>query len=83
MADRVQGYGGVIVLSNSGEVALSFTTERMSWAWAKGDELHSGINPGEDFVEPVVIETSNGFHSNGINGGIEVNGFNGHGNNGE
>lgn len=53
MADRVHGYGGVIVLNKDGDVATSFTTERMSWAWAKDGTLHSGVNPGEDFQEPV------------------------------
>ena len=53
MADRVHGYGGVIVVSNKGEPVTSFTTERMSWAWAKEGSLHYGVNPGEDFVENV------------------------------
>lgn len=56
MADRVKGYGGVIVLSNKGEAVTSFTTERMSWAWAKEGTLHSGVNPGEDFQEPTNLE---------------------------
>ncbi|WAR18679.1 ASGL1-like protein [Mya arenaria] len=53
MASRVKGYGGVIVLSRLGDVALSYTTENMSWAWAKKGTLHSGVSPGEDFKEPV------------------------------
>lgn len=62
MADRVHGYGGVIVLSNTGEVVTSFTTERMAWAWAKDGTLHSGVNPGEDFQEPAenVLNGHNG-----------------------
>ncbi|XP_052271727.1 isoaspartyl peptidase/L-asparaginase-like, partial [Dreissena polymorpha] len=53
MAARVNGYGGVIVLSNSGEPVTSFTTESMSWAWIKDGVLHSGINPDEDITEDV------------------------------
>ncbi|XP_052766162.1 isoaspartyl peptidase/L-asparaginase-like [Mya arenaria] len=53
MASRVEGYGGVIVLSRLGDVALSYTTDNMSWAWAKKGTLHSGVSPGEDFKEPV------------------------------
>ncbi|WAR18678.1 ASGL1-like protein [Mya arenaria] len=53
MASRVEGYGGVIVLSRLGDVALSYTTDNMSWAWAKEGTIHSGVNPGEDIQEPV------------------------------
>ncbi|WAR18699.1 ASGL1-like protein [Mya arenaria] len=63
MASRVDGYGGVIVLGREGDVALSFTTERMSWAWAKEGTIHSGVNPGEDFREPV--DVTNGDVANG------------------
>jgi len=56
MAERVKGYGGVIVLSNTGDAVTSFTTERMSWAWAKEGTLHSGVNPGEDIQEQVNLE---------------------------
>ena len=64
MADRVHGYGGVIVLNNKGEVSATFTTERMTWAYARDQVIHYGINPGEDRVESVhemngVCENSN------------------------
>ncbi|KAH3854100.1 hypothetical protein DPMN_096639 [Dreissena polymorpha] len=60
MAARVNGYGGVIVLSNSGEPVTSFTTERMSWAWIKDGVLHSGINPDEEITEDVKSCNLNG-----------------------
>ena len=53
MADRVHGFGGVIVLDKNGDVATPFTTERMSWAWVRDGTLHHGINPGDDFVEKI------------------------------
>lgn len=64
MADRVHGYGGVIVLNNKGEVSATFTTERMTWAYARDKVIHYGINPGEDRVENIhemngVCENSN------------------------
>ena len=51
MATRVDGYGGVIVIDQDGNVAKSFTTERMAWAWIKEDVLHHGIDIGEDMVD--------------------------------
>lgn len=56
MAERVHGFGGVIVLGKNGDHITSFTTERMAWAWAKEGTLHHGVNPGEDLTEPVAIE---------------------------
>ena len=64
MAARVNGYGGVIVLSNSGEPVTSFTTERMSWAWIKDGVLHSGVNPDEDITEAVKSNCGNGCNEN-------------------
>lgn len=51
MAQRVHGYGGVIVLSNNGDCVSSFTTDRMSWAYVKKGEVHHGVNDGEHFIE--------------------------------
>lgn len=51
MADRVHGYGGVIVIGKNSEVSKSFTTEKMTWAFIKEGNLHHGIRPGEDIVE--------------------------------
>ena len=68
MADRVHGYGGVIVLNNKGDVSTTFTTERMTWAWARDQVLHCGINPGEDLTENV--HEMNGEVNGEINGGM-------------
>ena len=47
MADRVNGSGGVIVVSSDGDIAKHFTTERMAWASAKNGMLQFGLNPEE------------------------------------
>uniref|UniRef100_A0A8D0C1Z4 Isoaspartyl peptidase/L-asparaginase n=1 Tax=Salvator merianae TaxID=96440 RepID=A0A8D0C1Z4_SALMN len=47
MKTRVEGLGGLIVVSNSGDWAARFSTENMSWATVKDDQLHCGISAGE------------------------------------
>ena len=47
MADRVNGSGGVIVVSSHGDIAKHFTTERMAWASAKDGILQFGLDPEE------------------------------------
>ncbi|XP_049927195.1 isoaspartyl peptidase/L-asparaginase [Epinephelus moara] len=51
MGDRVQGAGGAIAVSPSGQWAVAFTTVRMAWAAVDGDVLCYGLNPGERFKE--------------------------------
>jgi len=43
MESRVHGHGGLIIISNLGEIGYSFTTERMAWAAYKNNILTSGI----------------------------------------
>lgn len=50
MTDRLAGAGGAIVVSNHGDMAYHFTTERMAWASAKDGVLKYGINPGENLT---------------------------------
>ncbi|CAJ1067492.1 isoaspartyl peptidase/L-asparaginase isoform X1 [Xyrichtys novacula] len=47
MGDRVQGAGGAIVVSPSGQWAATFTTERMAWAAVDHDGLWFGLDPNE------------------------------------
>lgn len=42
---------GVITIDGAGEVGIYFTSRKMAWAYQRGDEVHYGINHGEDFVE--------------------------------
>ncbi|XP_071795523.1 isoaspartyl peptidase/L-asparaginase-like isoform X2 [Asterias amurensis] len=46
MSSRVHGSGGTIAVSKTGDIGISFSTERMAWAWAKSGSMHFGINPG-------------------------------------
>lgn len=51
MADRVQGTGGVITVSPSGQWAATFTTNRMSWAAVDAEGLWYGLDPNERLLE--------------------------------
>lgn len=51
MDDRVQGGGGAVVVSPTGDWSATFTTERMAWAAFKGEQLYYGLNPKEVFEE--------------------------------
>ncbi|XP_051503597.1 isoaspartyl peptidase/L-asparaginase [Myxocyprinus asiaticus] len=51
MGERVQGGGGAIVVSPTGDWAARFTTPRMAWASVKGDVLCYGLNSDEEFKE--------------------------------
>ncbi|XP_061601224.1 isoaspartyl peptidase/L-asparaginase [Cololabis saira] len=47
MGDRVQGGGGAVVVSPSGQWAATFTTQRMAWAAVERDELWYGLEQNE------------------------------------
>ncbi|XP_033126836.1 isoaspartyl peptidase/L-asparaginase-like [Anneissia japonica] len=53
MTQRVQGSGGVIVVSNTGDIGIAFTTERMSWASMQNDQLCYGLDPGENNIATI------------------------------
>lgn len=53
MGDRVQGAGGAVVVSPSGQWAATFTTERMAWAAVDKDVLWFGLDPEERCKEPL------------------------------
>ncbi|KAL3874959.1 hypothetical protein ACJMK2_037906 [Sinanodonta woodiana] len=53
MNQRVNGHGGVIVVSKNGDIGKYFTTPRMTWALVKDDKLHFGIEDGEDNCEEI------------------------------
>ncbi|KAF8773247.1 isoaspartyl peptidase/L-asparaginase-like isoform X2 [Argiope bruennichi] len=58
MKNRVQGYGGAICVSNSGDIGVHFTTEHMAWGYRKGNVLHFGFKPNEDISDVVQIDCS-------------------------
>lgn len=51
MKNRTGGTAGAITLSNKGQVGIHFNSKRMAWAYVRGGEVHSGINPDEDDIE--------------------------------
>ncbi|KAL8572559.1 hypothetical protein ACOMHN_040463 [Nucella lapillus] len=51
MTRRVQGSGGVVVVSAKGEVGVNFSTQRMAWAFIKEGRLHFGLDAGQHDVE--------------------------------
>lgn len=51
MKNRVQGYGGVVVVSSKGDIGVHFTTKNMSWAYRKGSVVHYGIKSDDDLTE--------------------------------
>ncbi|XP_063772859.1 isoaspartyl peptidase/L-asparaginase [Pseudophryne corroboree] len=53
MKTRVDGYGGVIVVNNTGEWAAKFSTEQMSWAAIKDGQLQFGLYTGENNTVPI------------------------------
>ncbi|XP_053566406.1 isoaspartyl peptidase/L-asparaginase [Bombina bombina] len=48
MKTRVDGFGGVIVVSRSGDWAAKFSTKQMTWAVVKADVLQFGIYHNEN-----------------------------------
>lgn len=44
-------YLGAITLSKIGEIGVYFSSERMAWAYQKGNEVHYGIEHDQDEVE--------------------------------
>ncbi|XP_077993923.1 isoaspartyl peptidase/L-asparaginase-like [Glandiceps talaboti] len=50
MFKKVKGTGGVIVVSNKGEIGFHSNTERMAWASLTRSTLKCGLNPGDVIV---------------------------------
>nr|CAI5839902.1 unnamed protein product [Callosobruchus analis] len=44
MTSRLKNTAGAIVLSKNGDVGVYFTSNRMGWAYQKGDKIFSGID---------------------------------------
>lgn len=49
--ERLPYKNGAITLDKNGNVGIHFTSKKMAWTYRKGDKIHSGIRPGDDFVE--------------------------------
>lgn len=55
MTARLTGTGGAITIDKNGNVGISFTSERMAWAYQKGDKMFSGIEK-DDYIEQMVVK---------------------------
>ncbi|KAF2902114.1 hypothetical protein ILUMI_04077 [Ignelater luminosus] len=51
MTERLNNTAGAITLSKDGSVGIGFSTNRMSWAYIKDNEIHFGIDHNEHNVE--------------------------------
>jgi len=51
MTARLTQTAGAITIDPLGNVGFYWTSEKMAWAYRKGDEVHYGIRQGDDFVE--------------------------------
>ena len=53
MTERLRNTAGAITVLKTGDVGIGFTTNRMSWAYQRGDELHFGIDQNQHEIETV------------------------------
>ncbi|XP_034474558.1 probable isoaspartyl peptidase/L-asparaginase GA20639 [Drosophila innubila] len=53
MTDRFDETAGIIAIDHRGQLGIHFTSRRMSWAYQRGEELHFGVDAGEDQLEIV------------------------------
>lgn len=51
MEDRLPYKAGAITISKNGDIGIGFNSIKMAWTYRKGNEIHSGIRHGDDFVE--------------------------------
>lgn len=51
MTARLTQTAGAITIDAAGNVGYYWTSEKMAWAYRKGNEVHYGIRHGDDFVE--------------------------------
>lgn len=51
MTDRLNYTAGAITLDKNGEIGISFSSLKMAWSYRKGNKIHSGIRPGDNFIE--------------------------------
>lgn len=53
MLKDFKGTGGVIGIDSNGQIGISFTSQRMAWAYQRGTKMHYGIKKKDDFVQEV------------------------------
>lgn len=50
MVKDFKGTGGVVGLDREGNVSIAFTSQRMAWAYQRGQSLHHGIKRNDNFT---------------------------------
>lgn len=53
MTRKLNETAGVITIDAFGDIGVYFTSKRMAWAYKKDNEIHFGIEKGDDFLEIV------------------------------
>ena len=53
MLADLKGTGGVVGLDRNSNVAITFTSQRMAWAYQKESTLHYGIKKNDNFTQEV------------------------------
>lgn len=53
MLDDFKGTGGLIGIDSDGKIGITFTSQRMAWAYQRGSQIHYGIKKKDDFVQEV------------------------------
>lgn len=51
MTARLSQTAGAITIDAAGNVGLYWTSEKMAWAYLRGNRVHYGIRHGDDFSE--------------------------------
>jgi len=51
MTARLTEVAGAITIDPMGNIGYYWTSEKMAWAYLKGDQVHYGIRQGDDFIE--------------------------------
>lgn len=53
MLEDFKGTGGIVGLDRNGNVSITFTSQRMAWAYQRENILHSGIKMRDDFIREI------------------------------
>ncbi|KAK9738159.1 Asparaginase [Popillia japonica] len=53
MTEKLKNTAGAITVTPKGEVGIGFSSNRMTWAYQIGDELHFGVNKNDHRIEKV------------------------------
>ncbi|XP_030377185.1 probable isoaspartyl peptidase/L-asparaginase GA20639 [Scaptodrosophila lebanonensis] len=51
MTQRFNETAGIIAVDYRGQLGIYFTSNRMSWAYQRGNQVHFGVDAGEDEIE--------------------------------